>query len=181
MRVMVVPSEIQWWDAEERHPRWGPAPDREGEKVGNAEAQVMVELCLLLAKHGAHFSIENPETGYLFRSTPLLQLSRSVKIYAVGFDQCAYGLQVPPYSPNHFCKKATTVWASFFEILELGRRCPGRSNHHHHVVVQGSVRYEGQTVKISKAAGAYPPALCSVWAQSVRRMVDRSAAPILLA
>ena len=88
-------------------------------------------------------------------------------VYEADFDQRAYGLQLPPFRSEEYCKKATRVWASFPEIEKMSRQCPGMSESHRHVHAQGSVKHDGRWVSLAKAAGAYPAELCAVMADSV--------------
>ena len=132
----------------------------DGEALGNLMAALVVSLCLELAAVGAHFSVENPDTSYLWTSSWMLDLCAKVKVFEAKFDQCAYGLKLPPFNRADFCKKGTIIWSTSHRIGSLRLSCPGTSATHKHVHPLGSVRYKNQTIALSRAAGAYPPSLC---------------------
>jgi len=137
------------------------------ENIGNLQASLCARLCVLVREHGGHFSIENPKGSLLWKSKYIKHITSHVATYFVSFDQCAYGLSVPGFSKYEFCRKSTSVLASFPSIRRLEARCPGVSRYHRHRHVLGSVKIEGKWQSVAKLAGRYPIALTQVWAQAI--------------
>ena len=103
------------------------------------------------------WSLENPATSRLFKFDPIACAFDSADTTSVQFDMCMHGA-------TH--KKPTRLWTSVPELARLARACCGG---HKHEVLQGTERvwtasgYKWQSR--TRAAGAYPPLLCSRWAQ----------------
>ena len=63
-----------------------------------------------------------------------------------------------------YIKKPTTLLTNLPELKILARRC----NHTHmHRPCLGKVWSGGKWASVARAAGAYPPLLCDVWAKAV--------------
>ena len=110
------------------------------EVAGNRDAKLAADLCLLLVKSGAHFSIENPKGSLVFHSAPFATLKGRTTVFEVSFEQCAFGLCFPDSAWNDFCRKATTFWSSIPDIANLERHCPRISATHKHVHAFGTWR-----------------------------------------
>jgi len=127
------------------------------ENTGNQEADFVAELCVLLASVGGFWSIENPQSSYLFHYAPILSLFELSDAQIVHFDQCMYGLRPPLPGPNEYTYKATSVLSNIPSFQQLHRRC---TRLHDHCIAQGVRHVEGRPVSLAKYAGAYPPDLC---------------------
>ena len=150
------------------------------EVLGNAQAEYVCQLCVLAAKVGTHFSIENPKSSYLFKGRAILNLTQVVNCHFVDFDQCMYGLQLPGAACNTYCRKATRIVTSFPALGQLARVCPGPKLSHQHEHAWGNRSVGGKNIKLSRAAGKSPPCLCVEWARILKHHVDtRGSAPCL--
>ena len=63
----------------------------------------------------------------LFLTPAISSLRKFVACHDVVFDQCRFGLVLPPFLPGHFCKKRTKVLISMPQMTVLSRWCPGTS------------------------------------------------------
>lgn len=117
----------------------------------NLLASRTAQLALLQWKTGGLFSIENPESSYLWLYKPIARLFAlgGVKLYTG--DQCRYMCQY--VKPTGWLSNAT-----FFEILE--RRCPGPQQHVHSPLMGFTTDFEGQRVFRTSLAAEYPQGLC---------------------
>ena len=128
---------------------------------GNQQACVVAELCWLLHVHGGWFSVENPRGSLLWQYGPMRSLSEVAA--SVDFDQCCYGLRLVGCETKKFgpfIKKPTRLLTNVPALKKMSMLCKG--DHQHHSCM-GSVRVNGKSVSVAKAAGAYPPALCKRW------------------
>ena len=147
------------------HPEGHPPLPREA--LGNRQARVVSELCKLLHQHQGHFLIENPKGPFLFHSKYMLGLKRVAPLFEVHLHQCQYGLKLPGFDENTFCRKRTTLWTTLSELQSLSRLCPGQTGSHIHQRADGHVRIAGRSVSLAAAAGVYLPGLCARWAECV--------------
>lgn len=130
-------------------PGFDPKPQVVSE--ANLLASRTAQLALLQWKTGGLFSIENPESSYLWLYKPIAKLFAlgGVKLYTG--DQCRYMCQY--VKPTGWLSNAT-----FFEILE--RRCPGPQQHVHSPLMGFTTDFEGQRVFRTSLAAEYPQGLC---------------------
>jgi hypothetical protein len=146
------------------------------EVIANLEVDQMLELIALLLKHGGYFSIENPFDSYIFKYAGVVRLRDSLAhpCFFIGFDQCCFGLQLPGAAKGVFCRKRTGILTNVSELNRLAIFCPRL---HVHEQAWGTRNVNGHSVKLCKAAGAYPALLCDVWAAcifSLRERIDMS-------
>ena len=124
-------------------------------------------LCLELFEVGAHFSIENPKSSYLWQYGPIARLFKID--LDVDFVQCQYGLVLPIAvdHPKQFLKMQELIRTrtSLKELETLRAKCPCLGKK---FTCMGSVKSESGTwVSVAKAAGHYPPSLVKKWARAV--------------
>ena len=72
---------------------------------GNEQVTKVVNICLLLARHGGFFSIENHFDSYVWDCVAMLNLKSQVHCYMSRFDQCAYELTLPGSCPESSVRK----------------------------------------------------------------------------
>ena len=70
-------------------------------------------------------------------------------------DQCQYGLVHP--ETQQPIRKRTQFVGQPKVVKYLSKKCPGRHQHAH---IEGNVRIDDLSVRLSTWCGAYPPALC---------------------
>ena len=117
----------------------------------NLLASRTAQLALLQWKTGGLFSIENPESSYLWLYKPIARLFALVGVKLYTGDQCRYMCQY--VQPTGWLSNAT-----FFEILE--KRCPGPQQHVHSPLMGFTTDFEGQRVFRTSLAAEYPQGLC---------------------
>lgn len=142
--------------------------DRENQ--GNELLFRTLYLCELLHAHGSFFTIENPQTSYVWKMPQLLRVSEKTGAQKVVFDQCQYGFKIPDSS--HIAgpaKKGTIFWGTLTGLERLERRCCGE---HRHVQVIGGVKTRQGWVRRSELAGAYPHQLCSAYHRCCERLFE---------
>ena len=145
----------------------------ERERAGNRQADRVVELCILGAKHGTHFSIENPHGSHLFMYSSILHLLSTVQCFEAIFDQCRFGLTLEDALGVGACRKRTKIIGSFADLTELSGLC--RSGHMH-IWAWGSQKTKaGRSVERAQLAGRYPDGLCSALVATVVAGVARGA------
>jgi len=144
---------------------------RPKEEQGNRKACVTARLCRALQAVGGFWTIENPQSSFLFQYAPIAALYGYPGVSDVCFDQCEYELRPPGGLSNQRVKKPTRLLGNVPGLSRLARRC---SHTHEHVHALGSVRVNGQRVSRARAAGAYPPPLCSAIAATVARAIQEA-------
>jgi len=136
------------------------------ELEGNLLAWRTAELCKILHRRGAYFSIENPRLSFVWGYEPIQSLCEfSVDVH---LDQCMFGAAPPGQSEARGgprLKKPTTLRTNLRQLEELGRPC---DRSHPHVPCLGSVKVDRSRISIAKASGVYPWSLVSSWASLVR-------------
>ena len=147
------------------------------ESLANFQGNYVCELCAELDAVGGFFTIENPWSSDVWRSSPFSRLRDVVNIFLIPLDQCAFGHQLPKASQFAFCMKATGLAANFPEIKEMSIRCPGLSAFHPHDVAWGSRKVSGTCLSLAKAAGRYPRKLCAALARVMRIKIAASSHP----
>ena len=148
------------------HPEGSSSP-LEREVLGNFQAELVVDICILINACHAFFTIENLADSHFWRSKFFAKLKKSCDVHVVDFCQCAYGLRLPGAPRGVFCRKCTRVASNDPRIVSLARRCPGVSASHRHEHAWGSRKVRGTTIKLAAAAGAYPEELCNTLARFV--------------
>ena len=106
--------------------------------------------------------------SFVWNFGPILELA-SICI-DVDFDMCEYGL-LPFHlteSDSVFIKKPTRLRTNLNALSALSCKCSGT---HKHFACMGHVRVGGKSVRVSTAAGIYPPRLCQRWAKLVAAAV----------
>ena len=142
------------------------------ELQANAEWAFVVSVWAAAVLAGTHVSLENPFGSYVF-STPHFELLRQgSQVHVVHLDQCHYRLKIPGCGPSEFCRKRTTVVGTSPALLGLGGCCPGIGPRHRHVRAWGHATVRGKSASRTAAAGVYPPALCGVWAQGTKAILQ---------
>ena len=144
----------------------------------NREVDAVVRLCFLLVQKGGHFTIENPANSFVWLYKSVAELMSRVRCFMSTFDQCQYGLKFEGTGAFDYCRKRTSVLASFSTIRMLDCKCPGVSQRHRHVHAWGSIRIHGKSFNKAALAGRYPDKLCSVWAAAVKAGIESP--PVLL-
>jgi hypothetical protein len=134
----------------------------------NAEWDFAVAIWATAVLAGSHVTLENPRDSYVFSTPGLAELRLGCQVYEVEFDQCGYGLQVPGCTPIDFCRKRTKIISTSPALAGLARSCPGLGYKHQHVRVWGQVKVNGTSYSRTEMAGAYPQALCRIWAQATK-------------
>ena len=120
-------------------------------------ARVTLRLLELCVKHGVRWSLENPVSSGLFKWPPLHKFLSKRARASIVYDCCAFGA---PY------QKPTRIDTSLGQLAGLARVCPGGHAHEH---LQGTVRVRTlsglKTGWKTTLAGAYPPAVCHLFAK----------------
>ena len=138
---------------------------------GNLLASRVAQLCQLQSKQGLFYSIENPKDSYVWAFQPVAELRTGA--FDVCFDQCEYGL-IPVHLPKTSkfrIKKPTRLLTNMPELKSLVKAC---SHTHPHFCCMGSVKTEDGWTSVAAAAGRYPLALCSAWANAAACATARS-------
>ena len=154
-----------WSRARHNLKNWQKARDKEAKGVACAIfTAVVIRLALAL---GIKFTLENPQSSRLWKFGPIAQIFSDRRVYFYTFHMCAFG------APH---KKGTSVLTNIEELYSLEKRCSGK---HKHEQLRGTERVcvDGLVVTRKKTvgAGAYPPLLCSEFAQACRRIAPASA------
>ena len=148
------------------------------ERQANGELDFALTLCAELVAQGGHFSLENPDSSYVFHAPGFAMLTQACQIHEARLDQCMFGLTLPGQDPGHFCRKRTRIVSSMPRIVQLSRRCSGVAPGHAHTCAWGRAVVDGRTFSLTAAAGTYPRSLCLQWAQVV--FAGLPAPPIVL-
>ena len=148
-------------------PQGGPCP-LPRELVGNRQALLVSDLCLLLHERGGWFSIENPSDSHVFRFDPVVSMTVKTGACLVKFDQCAYGLALPGAPVQTYCKKSTAILTNIHGMTAVARKCPGICPLHRHEHAWGSRKVGDVRFSLAASAGRYPPALCEAIAACVK-------------
>eukprot|EP00438_Fugacium_kawagutii_P002204 Skav236698 [mRNA] locus=scaffold4101:93982:96339:- [translate_table: standard] len=139
---------------------------RERERIGLELAFFTAELIITCSRYNVYWSLENPRHSRLFDLPVLVDILHAGDVRRVDIDFCMYH---EPY------KKPTSIFTNFHALQSLARTCNHRK---HAVTLRGSemVKVDGKMVSQPKtrAAGAYPVQLASMWAQAVRACCCRS-------
>ena len=148
----------------------------EREQTANDQALRVAELCRLQQQSGGLFSIENPKSRFVWKFGPMLSLLQSGAFW-VKFDQCEYELRPPHVSKNpKACdgdiriNKPTRLLTHAKALEGLSLSC---THNHNHFRCQGSVKVGNTRIRVSTAAGVYPPKLCARWASLLRAGAGR--------
>ena len=131
-------------------------------------------MCERLVSVKGFYSIENPAGSYIFKYSPVLQLSKLSDSWLINFAQCVYGLQLPGASAHAYCRKNNSLLTNMIALRVLAAKCPGISKFHRHEIAWGSKKVNGKVVKLAASAGKYPVSLCEHWAQAVKLAYDQS-------
>ena len=118
----------------------------------------MFQLMEVLNEEGIPWTVENPESSAVFWLPEFEQYPH------VTFDQCMLGLlpPEPELHKTHRVQKKTRLAGTVDKLDSFSKfKC---DRQHIHSVVIGSCVVNGVRFNRSKAAGAYPPQLCSVLA-----------------
>jgi hypothetical protein len=129
---------------------------------GNEIMRRVVKLINILEQAGNRWSLENPRSSYLFRQEEIVEIIERPTTISVVFDQCMYGLTFPDAPVGSYCRKSSRVISNLAELEKLHVRCDGTHDHIHAI---GSFKDKFGWHRRTKAAGAYPPALCAKWAR----------------
>ena len=155
----------------------GVRPLRWKEHQSLQQVDRMCLLCLLLHTRGGIFTIENPKTSLLFRSSPVMGLSDVLPCWEVSFDQCCYGLRPLAAGPCEHIKKETKILANFAGVRALEVQCGGQSTTHQHVHAIGTRRITTEAglrcASVASSASKCPPRLCAAVADVVRTELQR--------
>jgi len=132
------------------------------EILGNELLSRGLRIIRALEDAGNYWSVENPQSSYLFKQAAVERLRAEDTCIEAVFDQCMYGLKFPDSSKDVFCRKATRVISNISHLGGLVRRCD-RNHLHEHAI--GSVWTHSGWQKRTKLAGRYPVPLCQKWAE----------------
>jgi hypothetical protein len=136
------------------------------EVEANSLADAVARLCWLQHRAGGYFTIENPDSSYVWSYQPIASLLRCC--VDVVFDQCTYMLRPPHHASldaDTRIRKRTRIRTNLVLLQKLGQQCTGGHTHFHCL---GSVNVGGKSMSVAQAAGQYPPLLCSKWASLVK-------------
>lgn len=145
------------------------------ETHANKQAAYVVRLCMLLHVCGGFFTIENPESSFLWASSFILSIYDFCPTFCAVFSQCLYNIVLPSAPPDTYCKKDTKVLANFADITALSRKCTGPSLHHHHEWAWGARKHKGRSICLAAAAGRYPRPLCEAWSEVIVNLLQKAA------
>ncbi len=129
----------------------------QGEVEGNLLTERVLELCRLLQAAGRFWSIEKPASSLVWHYPGVKSLVE--KQFLVDFDQCSFGLEVG----GELIRKSTRVATNLRALSVL---CHNFSRDHQHRRCGDKIRTSNGTVDVSQLAGAYPRALCELWAEA---------------
>ena len=133
---------------------------RARERIGCELAFFSAELARFCHAHGVSWTIENPESSRLWEFEAIVELSLLPGVHKVRFPYCDYGVGY---------KKPTVLLSNSDLVDGLEQVCPHKS---HPTVLRGRVRVSAQGgsqwANMTEVAGAYPPKLCQLWAQSIK-------------
>jgi len=132
------------------------------EILGNELLARSIRIIETLEEAGNYWSIENPQSSYLFRQVSVERLKEQASCHEAVFDQCMYGLKVPGCGVDVFCRKSTRVISNLSHLVGLVKRC---SRNHAHEQALGSVWTHHGWQRRTKLAGRYPVQLCRMWAE----------------
>ncbi len=140
---------------------------------GNLEHDQMFKLIEVYLQENIGFSVENPLSSYIWHTEKFQELMARPDVFTVDLDQCCYCLRPPDahlHSADIRVKKSTRIVTNVPQLCALRRSC---DRSHTHAEALGWCRdKEGKRVSRAKAAGAYPPSLCRVWAEAVQKFLD---------
>ncbi|CAE7641422.1 RE2 [Symbiodinium sp. CCMP2456] len=105
-------------------------------------ARFATKVAELQLRLGGHFAIENPRQSQAWGLPSMVALSRRQAVRKIDFDMCAFGFR--HRKPSRILTSSQVLASSL-----LGRKCPGRSRDHVHVLCVG------EAGRISQVGG-YP-------------------------
>ena len=117
-------------------------------------ARFTVQCIKLCQRCGVFWTVENPASSALFRWEPFARVCLDTNATAITYDNCRFGT---PWL------KPTCLVGSLPGLHSLALRCHGCPRHLH---LCGKVEdWTGRQRWLTSLAGAYPPALCRLWAK----------------
>ena len=132
------------------------------EREGNILAKHVILLLGECERHNIWFTVENPHNSRLFDLPEIRVIDKRWEKNTAVLDQCCFGL-CDPVSKLAF-RKRTRIIGSLPLLNSLSCRC---GNTHVHQHVEGSVVWEGCSLKRSTLASEYPAPLCASLANLV--------------
>ena len=111
---------------------------------------------LLRGNRNNTFTLENPDTSFLFRMPGMRRLCRRSQVSSVILDQCMFGLRIPGCKQNEYVKKKTRFVGNV-NLAAILLKCDGS---HRHVHALGGVKTSTGWERRSALAGRYPELLC---------------------
>ena len=150
------------------------------ETRGNKQLKNAIRLIRACGVSGCFWSLENPESSFVWQVPELTAVADEQKVYKITFDQCMYHLRPPdselPENKHRDLRtrKRTTILSNCHSLTSLESRC---DKQHEHVEALGSCSISGRAVRRSAAAGVYPKALCRRWASLMVQCCDGCVKP----
>ena len=128
---------------------------REKEEAANALAHFVATAAARQDKAGGLFSIENPDSSYVWLFGPVSALKERHR--EVVFDQFMYGLCFQDDVCGKWTvRKRTRLVTNSAGLAKLASICDDK------------VRLNGHSYDLARLAGAYPATLCAAWSQALR-------------
>jgi len=146
-----------WYSRSKARP-WG-AGHHPKEVTGNRCLGAALALATALDASLVPWAWEQPRDSLMWAIPELVSLLSRKPAYVLNFDWCQWG---------HPWKKSTTVKGRWAFLPSLSRRCSGG---HAHVILQGSSRVSGRSIKTTELAAEYS----RMWCQALARLIDRHA------
>ncbi len=145
---------------------------KQSENEGNRQVKQLARVVSALIEHKVPFTVENPVDSVLWHTSELQHILSLENVDSVVLDQCMYYLRPPDWSidwqTDSRVRKRTRLVGSVHGLASLKRMCDCG---HQHVEALGHVKIGGKRVSRSKAAGAYPVALCKSLAKLFARHI----------
>ena len=140
------------------------------EKLGNEILRRAMILISILEESGNFWTIENPQSSYLWDMKAVQKCIKKFSNCLVKLDQCVYGLSlIGTDGVVGPCKKPTRFLGNFMELSQLTASCRCQTSHVHAV---GGVHTKSGWKKRSELAGHYPLKLCNAYAKIVSQLCN---------
>lgn len=118
------------------------------ERLGNLLARNCVRIAEACNQARVAWTIENPQSSYLWRLPEFVALARRAGVFTTTFPMCAYGC---------LYQKRTAFMSNARWVAGIAAKCTCRRRHER---LQGRVRVGQRWVHRTALAAAYPPSLC---------------------
>ena len=147
------------------------------ETEGNDQLYKMLEMIEASLEVGGNFSIDNPQSSFVWHSPGMKRLLETPGVISVDFDMCCYGLKPPDahlLDVDTRVRKITRLVTNVIGLAKLAKRCDKK---HEHVVALGRAKDATcAIVQRSAAAGVYPKELRRRWSGLIKADLTNGAA-----